>query len=91
MKYAVVIAVSFVMALLEAACIAYLWLWLIVPMGAPLLLFRQAFAVGMFINFFIMQHSIGLSELKPSLKILRMGMTTGAYLLLSYIYSVALL
>ena len=81
-----------ILIVVESLCICYLWLWLIVPMGAPLLMLREAFAVGMFINFFIMQHKISNDQnLTRNKRVAYNVIATVGYLVLSYIYSAVLL
>lgn len=86
-------AATILLLLAQSLAIALLWYFLIVPMGARALLLREAFAVGMFINYFIMQKSLEEKskdrKLEYRLSLIAIG--TVVYLALSYIYAMVLL
>jgi multisubunit Na+/H+ antiporter MnhB subunit len=88
-----VTATTILLLLAQSLAIALLWYFLIVPMGARALLLREAFAVGMFINYFIMQKNLEerSKDRKLQYRISIIAIGTVVYLALSYIYAMVLL
>lgn len=81
----------FLVILLMALVTAFLWLFLIVPLGFAALNLRQSLGIFIFINYFFMYQHIAKTISERGNRLIVFIISTFIYLLLSYIYSKILL